>query len=187
MAEPDAAVIRRLEIGRRDRGEDRDESAGQGAGFSKGNLTSVPGSIALNNDALPTQMVLNQNRYVPSSGQIVPGYEARVVDEHNQPVAAGEIGNLLIRGDSTCSGYWNKHEKTKEASLDPDQPAIRRALENAQSNPEAIYVLLAAIYGAVNRALEKVTDHDEARMLGALIRHLGANPELLEGATASGR
>ena len=50
-----------------------------------------------------------------SSGQIVPGYEARIVDEHNQPVATGEIGNLVIRGDSTCSAYWNKHEKSKEA------------------------------------------------------------------------
>ena len=26
---------------------------------------------------------------------------------------AGEIGNLLISGDSTCACYWNKHEKTK--------------------------------------------------------------------------
>jgi benzoate-CoA ligase family protein len=50
-----------------------------------------------------------------SSGLVVPGYEARLVDEHDQPVAPGEIGNLMIRGDSTCSVYWNKHEKTKEA------------------------------------------------------------------------
>lgn len=50
-----------------------------------------------------------------SSGQIVPGYEARIVDEQNQPVPTGQIGNLVIRGDSTCSGYWNKHEKSKEA------------------------------------------------------------------------
>ena len=50
-----------------------------------------------------------------SSGLIVPGYEARLVDEHNQLVANGEIGNLVIRGDSTCSAYWNKHEKSKDA------------------------------------------------------------------------
>ena len=25
----------------------------------------------------------------------------------------GEIGNLWIRGDSICAGYWNQHEKTK--------------------------------------------------------------------------
>jgi len=48
-----------------------------------------------------------------SSGQIVDGYEARIVDEENNDVPAGEIGNLLISGDSTCACYWNKHDKTK--------------------------------------------------------------------------
>ena len=26
----------------------------------------------------------------------------------------GEIGNLWIKGDSVCAGYWNQHEKTKQ-------------------------------------------------------------------------
>ena len=25
----------------------------------------------------------------------------------------GEIGNLWVKGDSVCAGYWNQHEKTK--------------------------------------------------------------------------
>jgi len=49
-----------------------------------------------------------------SSGKIIPGYEARIVDEEGRDIARGEIGSLLIRGDSTCAGYWNRHEKTKE-------------------------------------------------------------------------
>jgi benzoate-CoA ligase family protein len=49
-----------------------------------------------------------------SSGKIIPGYEARIINEHGNGVAPNEIGDLLIKGDSTCSGYWNKHEKTKE-------------------------------------------------------------------------
>ena len=48
-----------------------------------------------------------------SSGQIIPGYEARIVDDDDRPVPPGEMGNLLIRGDSTCAYYWNQHEKTK--------------------------------------------------------------------------
>ncbi len=55
-----------------------------------------------------------QGKVVPgSTGQVVPGYQARIVDESGQPVPQGEIGNLLISGDSTCSQYWNKHERTK--------------------------------------------------------------------------
>lgn len=48
-----------------------------------------------------------------SSGRIVEGYEARIVDEENRDVEVGEIGNLLVSGDSTCAYYWNKHERTK--------------------------------------------------------------------------
>jgi benzoate-CoA ligase len=36
-----------------------------------------------------------------SSGRVVEGYEARIVDEGNRDVASGEIGNLLVSGDST--------------------------------------------------------------------------------------
>jgi benzoate-CoA ligase len=46
------------------------------------------------------------------AGQIVPGYEAIVVDDAGKQVALGEIGNLRIKGDSTMSGYWNQPEKT---------------------------------------------------------------------------
>jgi benzoate-CoA ligase family protein len=48
-----------------------------------------------------------------SSGQLVPGYDARIVDEQDQPVPVGDMGNLLIKGDSTCAYYWNQHDKTK--------------------------------------------------------------------------
>ncbi len=48
-----------------------------------------------------------------SSGSVVPGYSALIADEQGQPVPQGEIGNLLISGDSICSQYWNKHERTK--------------------------------------------------------------------------
>ena len=49
-----------------------------------------------------------------SSGVLVPGYEARLVDEHGQSVPTGELGDLVVRGDSTCAFYWNRHEQTKD-------------------------------------------------------------------------
>ncbi len=48
-----------------------------------------------------------------SSGLLVPGYEARLLDDDGVPVPAKAIGNLWIKGDSVCAGYWNQHEKTK--------------------------------------------------------------------------
>jgi len=52
-----------------------------------------------------------------STGQIIPGYEAKIVDENDEPAEPGEVGNLLIKSDSTCSHYWNQHEKSKSTIL----------------------------------------------------------------------
>jgi benzoate-CoA ligase len=49
-----------------------------------------------------------------SSGVPVPGYAAKIVDDDGQSVARGEIGNLLVTGDSIMQRYWNKHAKTRD-------------------------------------------------------------------------
>jgi benzoate-CoA ligase len=49
-----------------------------------------------------------------SSGKIIPGFEARIVDDNNRPVVQDEIGNLLVKADSNCAYYWNQHQKTKD-------------------------------------------------------------------------
>jgi benzoate-CoA ligase len=48
-----------------------------------------------------------------SSGTVVPGYDVRIVDDAGGELPAGEVGRLLVRGDSICSMYWNQHERTK--------------------------------------------------------------------------
>ena len=48
-----------------------------------------------------------------STGKLVPGYDARIVDAEFNDVPDGEVGTLLIKGDSTAACYWNKHEKSK--------------------------------------------------------------------------
>src|ERR1700730_783276 len=69
-----------------------------------------------------TEALLMMNSNIPrsvrpgSSGKIIPGFEARIVDDNNQRVAQGEIGNLLVKADSTCACYWNQHEKTKDTT-----------------------------------------------------------------------
>jgi benzoate-CoA ligase family protein len=48
-----------------------------------------------------------------SSGTPVPGYDLRVVDDTGADAPHDEIGDLLVRGDSTMALYWNQHEATK--------------------------------------------------------------------------
>ncbi|MBL6931793.1 MAG: benzoate-CoA ligase family protein [Rhodospirillales bacterium] len=53
-----------------------------------------------------------------TSGRVVPGYEAKIIDEARNEVAAGDSGRLLIRGGSTAKYYWNNPEKTAETMVD---------------------------------------------------------------------
>lgn len=48
-----------------------------------------------------------------STGKIVPGFEARIVDDQGREVPVGQTGTLLVKGESIAAGYWNQHELTK--------------------------------------------------------------------------
>lgn len=48
-----------------------------------------------------------------TSGQAVPGYELRILDEEGHPVADGEVGELVVRGPSAAEGYWNQRAKSQ--------------------------------------------------------------------------
>lgn len=48
-----------------------------------------------------------------STGKIVPGYEAKIVNEMGEALPPNETGDLLIKGDSIASAYWNLHEENK--------------------------------------------------------------------------
>jgi len=48
-----------------------------------------------------------------TSGKPVPGYEARIVGDHDRPVRDGEPGEVVVWGDSAADGYWNARVKSR--------------------------------------------------------------------------
>ncbi|MGD9115780.1 MAG: benzoate-CoA ligase family protein [Dehalococcoidia bacterium] len=52
-----------------------------------------------------------------SSGKVVPGYQARIVNEESEEVPVGEVGTLLVHGESTAAYYYRHHDKTKTSML----------------------------------------------------------------------
>lgn len=54
-----------------------------------------------------------QSRKPGSSGRPVPGYELMIRDEDGRPAAQGEVGELLVKGDSALSGYWHHRDRTR--------------------------------------------------------------------------
>jgi benzoate-CoA ligase family protein len=53
-----------------------------------------------------------------SSGRVVRGYEAKLLDEEGKQVPVKQPGNLWVRGPSSTPGYWNMPELTAEVIRD---------------------------------------------------------------------
>ena len=57
---------------------------------------------------------------VPGSvGPVLPNVEVKIIDDMGNPVAQGEVGEILVRGKTVMSGYWKRIEETKE-TIQPD-------------------------------------------------------------------
>jgi long-chain acyl-CoA synthetase len=53
-----------------------------------------------------------------SGGRAALGVEVRIVDDNNQPVPPGTVGEIVVRGDNVMMGYWNRPEETAKAVVD---------------------------------------------------------------------
>jgi long-chain acyl-CoA synthetase len=53
-----------------------------------------------------------------SIGIPVPGTSVRLVDDAGQPVAAGEPGELIVRGPQVMAGYWQRPDETARTLKD---------------------------------------------------------------------
>jgi acyl-coenzyme A synthetase/AMP-(fatty) acid ligase len=52
-----------------------------------------------------------------SSGKPVEGFEVKVVDEAGKEVPQGEIGNLLVKGETTSLFYLHQYERSRTTFL----------------------------------------------------------------------
>ncbi len=53
-----------------------------------------------------------------SSGKVLKGYEARLLDQEGNPTPKDEVGNLWIKGKSAARGYWGKPDITQHTFVD---------------------------------------------------------------------
>jgi long-chain acyl-CoA synthetase len=56
-----------------------------------------------------------RERKAGSIGTPIEGVEMRLLDEEDEPVAQGEVGEVVIRGHNIMKGYWRRPEATEEA------------------------------------------------------------------------
>ncbi len=49
-----------------------------------------------------------------SSGKPVKGFDLKIIGENGQEVMQGEVGNLLVRGETTASFYLHQYQKSRQ-------------------------------------------------------------------------
>ncbi len=74
-------------------------------------------------ESAPILTILDPARHVPdtatgkfgSCGQAIMGVQLKIVDEDDNELPAGEVGELCARGDNVMLGYWQQPELTAQA------------------------------------------------------------------------
>ncbi|HZT09342.1 MAG TPA: benzoate-CoA ligase family protein [Chloroflexota bacterium] len=54
-----------------------------------------------------------------SSGQLLPGYNAKILDEDGHPVPQGEVGELYVQSPSFAFAYWKKRDRSRDTFRGP--------------------------------------------------------------------
>lgn len=54
-----------------------------------------------------------------SSGRILPGYGARIVNDEGNEATDGETGELYMQSESFAAGYWKKRDQTRDTFRGP--------------------------------------------------------------------
>lgn len=49
-----------------------------------------------------------------SVGPPIPGVEVKIVDYEDQPLPAGQVGEIVVRGPNVMKGYFNQEEETQK-------------------------------------------------------------------------
>ena len=55
---------------------------------------------------------------IRSCGQAAVGVEVEIVGPGGKPLPAGQVGEVVVRGDNVMIGYWNKPAQTEAALVD---------------------------------------------------------------------
>jgi len=79
-------------------------------------LTECTASVVARTITRP--MLPNLDQIGEHCGPEVYGAHVRLVDDAGHDVPVGEMGEVAVKGDTTCQGYWDKPEETTAALKD---------------------------------------------------------------------
>ncbi|SIT46306.1 4-coumarate--CoA ligase [Paraburkholderia ribeironis] len=98
-------------------------------------MTEGGGSCQLEADAWPTKL--------HSVGRPMEGHDIRLIDEHGNEVAAGEVGEVVGHSPAMMTGYYRQPDKTAEAQwYDPSGKRFIRTGDMGRFDDDGFLTLL---------------------------------------------
>jgi acyl-CoA synthetase (AMP-forming)/AMP-acid ligase II len=86
------------------------------ASFQTGfGMTELAGNVLVHSAEDHVAAAAGRTELLASVGKPMALSAVQVLDENGADCAPGEVGELVIRGDQVCSGYWNRPDATAEA------------------------------------------------------------------------
>jgi long-chain acyl-CoA synthetase len=82
---------------------------GYGQGESPCTITAMPKAL------LAQAIAAGDERRMVSVGVARTGIEVAIVDEDERPLHPGDVGEVVVRGDTVMAGYWNLPEASVSA------------------------------------------------------------------------
>jgi acyl-CoA synthetase (AMP-forming)/AMP-acid ligase II len=78
-------------------------------------MTELAGNVLVHGSAAHVAAAQGRTELLTSVGKPMFLSAVRVVNERDEDTGPDEVGELVIRGDQVCAGYWNRPEATAEA------------------------------------------------------------------------
>jgi fatty-acyl-CoA synthase len=75
-------------------------------------------ALELEGEARPATPGSEEARSLVACGYPIPGHEIVIKDSFGATLAAGNVGEICVRGPSVMRGYWRDHEATRETLRD---------------------------------------------------------------------
>ncbi|MHA6627272.1 class I adenylate-forming enzyme family protein [Pseudonocardia sichuanensis] len=89
------------------------------ASFQTGfGMTELAGNVLVHSAEDHVVAAAGRTELLASVGRPMAVSAVRVVDETGTDCAPDEVGELVVRGDQVCSGYWNRPDASAEAFRD---------------------------------------------------------------------
>ena len=103
---------------------------------------------------LPPELI---EAHPASVGVAIPGTEAYVADDRGQPVGAGVVGELVVRGPHVMKGYWNQPEETAHALRPgPDGETVLHTGDLFRTDADGLLYFVERKDGMIKSRGEKV-------------------------------